>query len=107
MKQNIILTFAKGYRMENDAKTGYNEGVSIHYLLTDNLSPVVGTDERGIRFSKSSIALEKGKQIINVPGLYEADFEMKSDSQGKIQLKLSDLKYISDITLNFPELNKK
>ncbi|WP_313345688.1 hypothetical protein [Sedimentibacter sp.] len=106
MKQNVIVTFVKGYRMENDSKTGYNEGISIHYLLTDNLSPVVGNDERGIRFSKSSISLEKGKQIIKVPGLYEADFEMKSDAQGKILLKLKDLAYLSEVQTLYPEIKK-
>lgn len=107
MKQNIVLVFAKGYRMENDAKTGYNEGVSLSYLLTDDLSPVANNDERGIRFSKSSITLDKGKNITKVPGLYEASFDIKADAQGKIQLKLTDVKYLSDIKMDFPELTTK
>ncbi len=102
MKQNCILTFAKGYRMENDQKTGYNEGISLHYLLKDNLSPTGDDKERGIRFSKSSVPLDKGKNIVKVPGLYEFDFDIKSDAQGKILLKLTDLKYLSEVELLFP-----
>lgn len=107
MKQNIVLVFAKGYRMENDAKTGYNEGVSLSYLLTEDLSPVASNDERGMRFSKSSISLDKGKNITKVPGLYEGIFDIKPDAQGKVNLKLADVKFLSEIKLEFPDLSKK
>lgn len=46
--------------MENADKS-INEGVTIHYLLTDNLSPVGDKIERGIRFSKGSLPIDKSK----------------------------------------------
>lgn len=104
MKQNIILLFAKPYRMEKDDKTGFNEGISIQYLLTDELSPVNGESERGMRFSKSSIPLLQGKSISKVPALYEGSFDLKSDAQGKILLKLTDVKYLSEINMVYPEI---
>ncbi|WP_313162529.1 hypothetical protein [Sedimentibacter sp.] len=107
MKQNIVLVFAKGYRMENDQKTGFNEGVSLSYLLTDDLSPLTNNDERGMRFSKSSISLDKGKNITKVPGLYEASFDIKADAKGQVQLKLSDVKFLSEVKLEFPDLSTK
>lgn len=102
MKQNIILTYARGYRMENDNKSGFNEGVSLNYLLTDSMAPVDDEASRGVRFSKSSIPLSKSKQVVKVPGLYEADFSMKPGSDGKILLKLDDIKFLSEIELSFP-----
>ena len=97
MKQNILLTFARGYRMEKDDKTGYNEGISVNYLLTDDLSPFVGDKiERGIRFSKSSISLEDGKAISKVPGLYEGNFR-----------ELESVNVLSEVQLDFPGLSKK
>lgn len=108
MKQNILLTFARGYRMEKDDKTGYNEGISVNYLLTDDLSPFVGDKiERGIRFSKSSISLEDGKAISKVPGLYEGNFAMRTDAKGNTILKLESVNFLSEVQLDFPGLSKK
>ena len=105
MKENILVIFARGYRMENDDKS-INEGVSINYLLTDDLSPIGDKVERGIRFSKGSLPLDKAKSINKVPGLYEATFDMKADAKGAVKLKLIDIDFVSEIVLEYPDMVK-
>lgn len=105
MKQNILVVFARGYRMENADKS-INEGVTINYLLTDNLSPVGDKVERGIRFSKGSLPIDKAKKINKVPGLYEADFNVKTDAKGSVTLKLADVDFISEVIIEFPDMVK-
>ena len=105
MKQNILVVFARGYRMENADKS-INEGVTINYLLTDNLSPVGDKVERGIRFSKGSLPIDKAKSINKVPGLYEADFTVRTDAKGSVTLKLVGIDFISEIVLEFPDMVK-
>ena len=106
MKQNILVVFARGYRMENDDKS-INEGVSINYLLTDDLTPVGDKVERGIRFSKGSLPLEKAKSINKVPGLYEATFTVKADAKGSVSLKLAEIEYLSEIKVDYPDIVKE
>lgn len=105
MKQNVLVVFARGYRMENVDKS-INEGVSINYLLTDDLSPIGDKVERGIRFSKGSLPLEKARSINKVPGLYEATFKVKADSKGAVTLKLTDIDFISEIKVEYPDMEK-
>lgn len=105
MKQNILVVFARGYRIENADKS-INEGVTINYLLTDNLSPVGDKVERGIRFSKGSLPIDKAKSVNKVPGLYEADFTVRTDAKGSVTLKLADIEFISEVALEFPDMEK-
>ena len=106
MKQNILVMFARGYRMEKEDKS-INEGVSINYLLTDDLTPIGDKVERGIRFSKGSLPLEKARSINKVPGLYEATFTVKADSKGAVTLKLIDIDFISEIKVDYPDIEKQ
>lgn len=99
MKQNILLVFARGYRMEKDDKSGFNEGISCNYLLTDDLSPIGDSVQRGIRFSKSALSLENAKDISKVPGLYEGEFGVKTDAKGAVTLKLEKVKFLNEVKL--------
>jgi hypothetical protein len=106
MKQNILVVFARGYRIENADKS-INEGVTINYLLTDNLSPVGDKVEKGIRFSKGSLPIDKAKSVNKVPGLYEADFTVRTDAKGSVTLKLADIDFISEIKVDYPDIEKQ
>lgn len=105
MKQNVIVLSARGWAL-TDEKTGQERsGVSIHYIMTDNLEPfkVENTGEEGYQPVKQSISLDEAKHLENVPGVYEADFQMRA-SAGKTVLALSTLKYLCDVG---GEINKK
>lgn len=98
MKQKIIVLAAKGWSLVDEKTKEQREGVSLHYLLTDNLKPFAdsASGTEGYIPVKQSITIEKAKSLNNVPGIYEGEFELRS-SAGKTILALSDLKFIKSI----------
>lgn len=81
-----------------DEKTGVlNEGISIHYLMSDNLNPNDDGKLRGFRPCKEALGVDKSIKIFAVPALYECDFTFATNANGKAQMKLIDLKYLNEI----------
>lgn len=91
----VILLYARPYSISENGKT--NEGITIQYLISDNLNPVSTTDEFGFRVTKGSIPLDQFKNIDKTPGLYDGSFTMKTGADGKAALKLNELKFIKEI----------
>lgn len=77
MKQNLIILYAKPYRVVNEDGT-VNEGVTIVYYPCDNLSPLQGEDgSRGMQTLQQSFSMALFKNIQVVPALYEVEFGLK------------------------------
>lgn len=98
MKQSIIILGAKAWSMIDDRTKQEREGVSLHYLTTDNLKPCVDdvTGLEGYQPVKQSISMEKAKKLDKVPGVYDGEFELRS-SAGKTILTLVDLSYVGTV----------
>ena len=97
LKQKWILLRTQPYRIV-DEKTGQvNEGISLNFLPTEDLTPIDEGTARGVKPSKDSIKPEKQSKIQSVPGLYEFTLNMKTNAQGKTELKVIDLDYVNEI----------
>lgn len=95
LKSKCILLYSRPYRMV-DEKTGQvNEGISMQYLTSDNLNPVSDKDSKGIKSAKDSLPLAFAEKITEVPALYELSFSMSVNAQGKPQMKVTDVNFIS------------
>ena len=107
MKSKVIVLYARPWSMPIEGTNQIRSGVSVHYLMTDTLAPVLvpeGEDpeEFGYQPCKQSISVDQAKALKVVPGLYDADFEIRA-SKGQNIMALSDLEFISD----FSEKSKK
>lgn len=98
MKQNVIVLSARGWALVDERTKQERTGVSIHYLMTDNLEPCKDdiTGEEGYMPVKQSISIDEAKHLVSVPGVYEADFQMRA-SGGKNIVALSTLNYLCDV----------
>lgn len=96
LKMKIILLYARGYSITENGKT--NEGITVQYLINDNLDPVRTTDERGFRVTKGSMPTSEWPSISDCPALYEGTFKMSTGSDGKAQLKLITCSFISHLS---------
>lgn len=98
MKQNVIVLSARGWSLIDERTKEERTGVSIHYIMTDKLDPYKNdsTGEEGYPPVKQSISLDEAKHLVSVPGVYEADFQMRA-SAGKTVLALSTLNYLCDL----------
>ncbi len=98
MKETIILLGAKPWSM-TDEKTGQiREGISLHYVMSDNLKDFVDTQNqmRGYQPVKQSISMSEQDKLKEVPGIYSGDFSLKS-TQGKTILALNHLEFIGPV----------
>ena len=100
-KQRAIVLAVNPYNFIADDKREMS-GVSMEYLLTDDLSPRSDGRMKGILTGKESLPPEKESKFNHVPGLYELAFAMRTGQGRKMQLKLVDAEFISTVTL---ELN--
>lgn len=93
-----IIIYTRPWNME-DEKTGeVRDGISVEYLLAENLNPVVNDDgSKGVRHCKDSISLDKADSIKQVPGLYNLNFGFKPGARGKVTIKLDDIKYLGPV----------
>lgn len=98
IKQKVIVNFANAYKM-TDEKTGRNvEGITIQYIMSSDL--ISRRDEdgiMGIKVNKGSLPLEKLPNLPKAPAVYEATFALKTNSSGKPELVLTDVKYVDEI----------
>jgi hypothetical protein len=99
-KQEAIVTYVRPYNFTDEKTKREVAGVTIEYLLTDNLNPVAEGDERGLRISSDTLPYEKHNNIGPVPGKYELSFTMQPSKSGKPQLRVADVKLVSAIELH-------
>lgn len=92
-KSNVIVLYSRPFEID-DEKTGkVNRGVSVQYLMTDKMLPMETEDDKGLKVNKGSIDFLKQGNLLKVPGLYEASFTMKTNSNGKPELAIADLEF--------------
>ena len=97
MEEKIIILYAAAYNIE-DEKTGRtNSGVSINYLMTDNLEPAEDGRTKGFRVMKGSLPHNAVDDISHVPGVYNATFSIKPDASGKPILRPTAVDFVAVI----------
>lgn len=99
-KVKAIVTFAFPWRMEDEMNGTVREGLTVHYLMTDSLTPLTNEDgSKGYRSAQESIHINNEKNIVKVPGIYEMTYGY-TVRRGKPILKLQELKFISEVEAN-------
>ncbi|MCL2218253.1 MAG: hypothetical protein FWB91_14715 [Defluviitaleaceae bacterium] len=119
-KQSYLMLFASPYAIENPNGTK-NEGVTCHFLMTDNLAPKVdqeaaqrGQSIFGMKPNKMSLPITAMEKIKAAPAMYECTVKMITKSvivggrqQDIPSLQIIDVDYIGAIDLPILEkLNK-
>lgn len=104
MKLKALVTFAKPYLVAEGGTT--NEGITINYLLTDNLTACENPKDgsQGYKFSKSSLPVDRQHKLTAIPGFYEMDCEMSVGSTGTPVLKPFDLNLLKVCELKLNDL---
>jgi len=100
MEETCIVIFSKPWAMTDDRTKEQKEGITIEYLMTDNLKEPCKNEDgsRGVRHCKQSIPISKLVKIKEVPAIYKLRFGLKVNSKGKPEIKLEDLDYVSKIS---------
>lgn len=98
-----LLTFANAWEMIDKATGELRSGLTIEYLMTQNMKPVVNDDgSKGYRHARETLGLDKLSKIKDVPGYYELRFGYKVGSNGKPILKIADLDFVGPVLEELP-----
>lgn len=94
MNSKILLLHARPWELTDEETRQKRSGVSIQYVMTDNLTPNVNADtgELGYSVTKESISVEAAKALVDVPGIYDAEFMLRGKA-GKNVLVVSSLTF--------------
>lgn len=97
MKMRIILLFANAYQMA--AEDGrVIEGVTCNYYFNTSLEAVNNANGSvGTRPAKGNMPYETFLKVKKAPAIYDADFEMSVDKDGKPVLKIIDVDYVDEV----------
>lgn len=97
MKMRIILLFANAYQMAADDGRVI-EGVTCNYYFNTSLEAVNNVNGSvGTRPAKGNMPYETFLKVKKAPAIYDADFEMTVDKEGKPILKIIDVDYVGDV----------
>jgi hypothetical protein len=98
-KNKALVTAVNPYDFDNDQKERVS-GVTMEFLMTDNLHPCGEGEAKGIKIIKDSVMYDKKDRFTFVPGMYELSFKMMpANKSGKPQLKVVDAMFIGDVEL--------
>ena len=100
-KQTFLFLSAQSYRIVNETTNEVtNEGISLRYITSDNLDPVVdetatsrGQLSKGQKVVKVALPINKLEKCKEFPALYEATmkFSVVNDKQ---QIQVTDIDYV-------------
>lgn len=97
MKQRIILLFANAYQMRDDDGRAI-EGVTCNYYFNTSLAAVANINGSvGTRPAKGNMPYETFLKVKAAPALYDAEFELSVDKDGKPVLKITDVEYVDEV----------
>ena len=100
MKNPIIVLYANKYRVQDESRRTEVSGISVSYIFGDSLNPTTDNNgTKGQRPAKGNLQEHLFDKIINVPALYDGEFDMATDKDGKLVLKLTNVEYVSAISL--------
>jgi len=102
-KSNVIVLYSRPFEIEDEKTKKLNRGVSIQYLMDEKLLPKETDQDKGLKVNKGSIDFLKQGNLIQVPGLYEASFTMKTNGNGKPELAIADLDFKGILMLEIDE----
>lgn len=100
MKSQIILLYASQYSILDERTGAISQGITCNYYFNTDLHAEDNKNgSKGTRPAKGNLDYQLFGKIISAPGLYDAQFEMNVGSDGKPVLKIVDLDYISDVSI--------
>lgn len=102
MNASVVLLYARPWEMTDEVTKETRSGVSIQYMMTDTLIPAASDENMGYPVTKESITVECAEGLKEVPGIYEAELELKAQG-GKNVLHVCGLEFISALWSSHPE----
>ena len=101
-KSHMILLSASAYSMMDEETKRLVEGLSLFLYTSDDLTPCENLDAqhlaRGNKPMRVNLPYSHCADIKEVPGLYECDLAMNTNSQGQASLKVTGVTFISALS---------
>lgn len=105
---NIIILHTRKYDFKDDVSGRQVQGIKITYIFNDDLEPfVLDSNEEGYQIANGTLALDKQRNLHEVPGVYEGNFRTVVNAKNQPVQKLVDVKFMSTVPGLFMKQEKK
>lgn len=92
-----IVLYAKPWRVIDDVSGQVREGVTIEYVMNEDLKPVNNEDGSvGYKIVKESINISKFHELVKVPGIYDMTYRFMIQ-KGKPVMRLQDIEFVAEV----------
>ncbi len=93
LKKDVCVMSVSRYQMVNRDTREVNEGTTVRYIFSTDLSPSDSEDLKGYKFGKSSLNYVDFEKFGQVPGVYSADLDMNVASDGTVKIKAKNFEF--------------
>lgn len=100
METQLIILSAQKYKVTDEATKTTNEGVTLFAYPSGNLKkyhPQNNLDVRGRKPFKCTVPVDMWPGLEAVPGIYNCEIEMKTNSNLKAEMSIFSLEYVSEV----------
>lgn len=104
-KTEIVMMYARSLNFQPEGKDPVT-GLQVYYYIPGpdgkKFAPqgAGGIDQGvGVQCSKGFLPLNDKSKIVTVPGIYDANIELTTNSKGKNELRLADIEFKNDFDL--------
>ena len=94
MEQKIFIFYARSYSFEDQATGQKREGISINYLVCNDVTADHPNADGSFGYAPCKDSLPLGTKLGNVPGMYTGEFVL-APSKGSTRLKLNSVSPIA------------
>jgi hypothetical protein len=98
-KNNALVTAINPYNFTTEDRREMS-GVTMEFLMTENLHPYSDGEAKGLKIMKDSVEYGMKDDFISVPGMYELSFKMVPAKNNKPQLRVVGASFIGCVELN-------
>ena len=97
-KNNALVTAINPYNFRTEDNREMS-GVSMEFLMTENLHPCSDGDAKGLKIMKDSLEYGMKDKFLAVPGMYELSFKMVPAKNNKPQLRVVGASFVGGVEL--------
>lgn len=113
--EKVVIMFSRPYEMTNEDTGEIRRGITVEYYFFGDqgqfLQAEVGADpaagQLGLKRSKCSLPYECASKLLYVPGVYDGQFSLNVDKDGKPSLRLEDVDFVGKCRIALEDTSKQ
>jgi len=102
MTKTVFVLSVSAYSFTDEATKRLNEGITVRYIITEDLSPIEDSEKRikGYKPAKATMPISDYGKFTVVPAYYEATLDVSVDAAGAARVNPKEFTFKNSLTQN-------